>query len=174
MHADTHSCERSSVTEPALTIERLLLPGERILWQGAPRRRPKGPVVFEILLGGGCFVVLVGGLLFVMLATAAQLLRGVTTEILIAQFAETGALLIAVFFGWSFFKGTYAELRRRNRHRSVSYYLTDRRIITLDANAPQEIAIEFSQLEPGEPTTLDELDEADARAFVEALAAARK
>jgi hypothetical protein len=128
-------------------LSTLLLPGERVLWQGAPRLRPRGPAYFEAAIGCGCLGLVALGLLAAMLATLSLLVkRGITEDVLVMQIAETVGLLLVLFGSHNMYRGLRKDLRNRTAYKRVRFVVTDRRVIRRGEDVTDEQIVELTEL----------------------------
>jgi hypothetical protein len=127
------------MSEP-VAIERLLLPGERVLWEGRARERPLGPIVFEAGVYFGCLVLPPALLVLATLVPIALELaaRKWTSELFWRQGAATIALLVLAFLVVWAGRGLVKSVRRRVALNSARYYLTTRRVLRTGAALEDE------------------------------------
>ncbi|HZU99626.1 MAG TPA: hypothetical protein VFF73_23145 [Planctomycetota bacterium] len=139
------------MSEP-VSIERLLLPEERVLWEGRARERPLGPIAFDAAVYFGCIVgpptLLVFAFLLPIALAIGQGHR--TQELLIAQGGATlGLLLLVLMVVWAG-RGLVRSVRKRVAMNSARYYVTTRRALRIGVPLEEEKLVPLVQLAAAE------------------------
>jgi hypothetical protein len=132
-----------------ISIDRLLLPGERVLWEGHADEGP-GPSTKDLSLVVGVFLLPVCYAVFLAITLVRDFVAEPwTKDLLWDQCGATVAFVIlVVLVGWAG-NGFLRKWRLRRARSAARYYVTTERALLVGVPLEQERLVRLADLDPG-------------------------